>query len=132
MMKKDYSDIIGLEHPTSTRHKKMTKMARAAQFAPFAALTGFEDATKETARLTDEKIELDENKKEILDEKLQFLRQNRTITVSIMYFKPDGKKNGGSYQTITDVVNQVDIYNRSIVMGNGTKIELDSILDIQI
>ena len=95
--KNTYEDIINMEHPTSKRHPRMTVYNRAAQFSPFAALTGHEEALKETARITDNKIELDENVKRELDYKLQqILNKNDSIqNVQITYFKKDENKEGG-------------------------------------
>ena len=95
-----YDDIINLSHHVSSRHPQMPMMNRAAQFSPFAALTGYDDAVRETARLTDEKIELDEYEKEELDRKIQWLGSHldEHIPVSITYFQPDDRKAGGTYE----------------------------------
>lgn len=94
-----YDDMLHLPHPTSQKHPRMPISDRAAQFSPFAALTGHEAAVKETARLTDQKIELDESKKAILDAKLQMIVEQikSQPIVTITYFVPDEKKAGGAY-----------------------------------
>lgn len=127
-----YDDIINLEHPTSKVHKRMSKEARAAQFAPFAALTGHDDAVKETERRTEEKKYMDENSKNILDEiilKIQSKIKSEPL-VSITYFVPDNKKKGGKYITVTDYIKKIDDYERLIVLKNKTKIKFQDIIDI--
>jgi hypothetical protein len=110
----------------------MSMAARAAQFAPFAALTGYGDAIKETARLTAQQLELDENEKALLNEKLLLLRQHLTEhpLVTITFFVPDTKKAGGSYQTITGSVKKLQEYERRLVMNDGTIIPIDSIIEL--
>ena len=100
-----YGDILNLPHHQSKVHPQMSIYDRAAQFSPFAALTGHEAAIKETARLTEEQVELDEDKQEELNEKLQTLIAYATEhpTVSVTYFKPDDKKTGGEYVTATGI-----------------------------
>ena len=106
---------------------------RAAQFAPFAALTGHGEAIKETARLTDKRVELDENAKAILDEKLrmvqEMLAQNPEITVT--YFQPDEKKAGGQYRSATGSVKKIDLFNHLIVMTDGLRIPLSEVFEIE-
>lgn len=127
-----YDDILDLPHPTSKKHPRMSMYARAAQFAPFAALTGYGDAIKETARITDQQLELDENEKALLNEKLQLLRQHLPgkPKITITYFVPDTKKAGGSYQTITGFVKKLQEYERRLIMTNGTIIPLDTIIEL--
>ena len=127
-----YDDILDLPHPTSKKHPRMSMAARAAQFAPFAALTGYGDAIKETARITDQQLELDENEKALLNEKLQLLRQHLPgkPKITITYFVPDTKKAGGSYQTITGFVKKLQEYERRLIMTNGTIIPLDTIIEL--
>ena len=128
-----YEDIIHLQHPTSANHPQMPIEDRAAQFSPFAALTGHEAAIKETARLTEEQVELDEDKQEELNEKLQTLIAYATEhpTVSVTYFKPDDKKTGGEYVTATGVFQKFRDYERTIVLEDGTDIECDRIVEIR-
>ena len=127
-----YDDILDLPHPTSKKHPRMSMAARAAQFAPFAALTGYGDAIKETARLTDQQLALDENEKARLNEKLQLLRQHLPgkPKITITYFVPDTQKAGGSYQTITGFVKKLQEYERRLIMTNGTIIPLDTIIEL--
>ena len=127
-----YDDILDLPHPTSKKHPRMSMYARAAQFAPFAALTGYGDAIKETARITDQQLELDENEKALLNEKLQLLRQHLPgkPKITITYFVPDTKKAGGSYQTITGSVKKLQKYERRLIMTNGTIIPIDAIIEL--
>lgn len=127
-----YTDILNLPHPTSKKHPRMTRTARAAQFAPFAALTGYNEAVKETARLTDEQPELDDTEKAQLNEKLQLLRQHlpRQLPITITFFIPDTKKAGGSYQTITGPVKKIQEYERRLIMTDGTIIPIDAIIGL--
>lgn len=132
-MKDQYDDIINLPHHVSATRPQMSMKDRAAQFSPFAALTGYDTAVKETARLTDEKIELDEAALDILNRKFQMLkdRLDEENAVSITFFQPDEKKSGGAYITITGVVKKMDDYERQIVMQNGAKIPMDDVLEIE-
>ena len=125
-----YDDIINLSHHVSSRHPQMPMMNRAAQFSPFAALTGYEDAVRETARLTDEKIELDEYEKEELDRKIQWLGSHldEHIPVSITYFQPDDRKAGGTYEEIIDTIRKINVYEHEILLTKGTKIPIMNIL----
>ena len=125
-----YDDIINLPHHVSSRHPQMPMMNRAAQFSPFAALTGYDDAVRETARLTDEKIELDEYEKEELDRKIQWIGSHldEHIPVSITYFHPDDKKAGGSYEEIVDTIRKINVYEHEILLTKGTKIPIMNIL----
>ena len=127
-----YTDILNLPHPTSKKHPRMTRTARAAQFAPFAALTGYNEAVKETARLTDEQLELDDTEKAQLNEKLQLLRQHlpRQLPITITFFIPDTKKAGGSYQTITGPVKKIQEYERRLIMTDGTIIPIEAIIGL--
>ena len=131
-MTRSYTDILTLPHPTSKKHPRMTRTARAAQFAPFAALTGYNEAVKETARLTDEQLELDDTEKAQLNEKLQLLRQHlpRQLPITITFFIPDTKKAGGSYQTITGPVKKIQEYERRLIMTDGTIIPIDAIIGL--
>ena len=131
-MSNKYDDIINLPHHISKKHPQMTLEARAAQFAPFAALTGYDDEVKETARLTNRRIELDDEAKSILDNKIQIIleRISQRPTVSITYFIPDTRKAGGEYVTITGIIKKVDGYNQVIVLENRTEIPINEIIDI--
>ena len=128
--KHKYDDIINLSHHVSSGHPQMPMMNRAAQFSPFAALTGYDDAVRETARLTDEKIELDEYEKEELDRKIQWIGSHldEHIPVSITYFQPDDKKAGGAYEEIVDTVRKINVYEHEILLSGGTRIPMEDIL----
>lgn len=128
-----YDDILQLPHHVSARHPRMAICDRAAQFLPFAALTGYDDAVRETARLTAECIELDENSKMILDMKLRLLwdRLSERPEVAITHFQPDERKAGGAYVTIVGAVKKIDEYEHVIIMMDGAKISIDHILEIE-
>lgn len=131
-----YEDIIHLPHHVSKKRPQMAIKDRAAQFSPFAALTGHEAAVKETARLTEEKMELDESTKRRLDETLQMLmdqlRRDIHLFVQITYFLPDEKKTGGSYLRIREKIQKIDTYRRIIFMMDKTKVPIDDIVDIEL
>lgn len=128
-----YDDIINLPHHVSKKHPQMSLEARSAQFAPFAALTGYDEEVKETGRLTNKRKDIDEELKVILDSKLQLLLKQIDLRpiVSITYFLPDDKKDGGIYTTVTDNVRKIDEYMQLIICDNGTKIPISEIIDIQ-
>ena len=113
-MSGQYDDIINLPHYVSATRPQMPMLDRAAQFAPFAALTGYDAAIKETGRLTDEKIEMDEEALNILNMKFQILVDNLhdEPEVSFTYFKPDERKAGGAYLEVTGTVKKVDDFER--------------------
>lgn len=125
-----YEDIIHLPHHVSLSHPPMPVRDRAAQFAPFAALTGYEAAIRETARLTEEKIELDESSLAALDVKLQIIKEQIDFrpVIAVTYFKPDRKKQGGAYVTIKEGVKKIDDHARVLVMEDGEKIPFDDIV----
>ena len=127
----NYDDIINLKRPIS-KHPKMSLYQRSAQFAPFAALTGYEGQVKETARLTDRRLELDEEMKLILDLKIQVIKEmlSDNPEVEITYFIPDTRKDGGKYETIINNVKKIDSYNEHIIMQNNLKIEIKEIINI--
>lgn len=116
-----YDDIINLPHYVSAKYPQMTLENRAAQFAPFAALTGHNDAIKETARLTDRKADLDADEIEILDRKLQYIRDNITTVpvVTITYFVKDKKKIGGEYRTVTTNVKKINDISATLITTAG-------------
>ena len=130
----EYDDIINLPHHVSKVHPQMSMMNRAAQFAPFAALTGHAAAIEETARLTDEQHELTDEDSDALNQKMAYLREtiNEHPTITITYFEPDKKKAGGKYKSIEGQLKNIDDYNQSIVLKSGDVIFLKSILDIQL
>ena len=129
----NYDDIIGLPHHESAKHPKMPALDRAAQFMPFAALTGHNAAVMETERLTDSRMELDEKKKEELNEHLQFIKEQllQKPQISITYFLPDTQKNGGAYLTITGTVRKIEQTRHQVIMENGTVIPMDDIYEIE-
>lgn len=131
-MTKSYDEIIHLPHHVSTTHPPMTAIDRAAQFSPFAALTGYDAAIKETARQTDERIELDEDRKDTLSNKLQIIaeRMKEYPEIAITYFQPDAKKIGGAYVTVISTAKKLDKYKQVIVMTDGTAIPIDEIISI--
>ncbi len=128
-----YDDIIHLPHHVSGVHPQMAAGDRAAQFSPFAALTGYEDVLEEAGRLTGERIELDEDAKNILDEKLRTIQEQMADhpQVEITYFVPDEKKAGGAYTTAAGWVKKIDRYGQNIIMNDGTKIPIGEIQEIQ-
>ena len=132
-MTEDYSDIINLPHHVSHNHPQMPMMARAAQFAPFAALTGYDAVIHETARLTEGQMELEEYDNERLNRKyaelMTILDSHPEITVS--YFKPDEHKAGGAYVTVTGQLKKIDTYEQLMVMEDGTAIPIANITDLQ-
>ena len=127
-----YDDIINLPHHMSKKHPQMSLLDRAAQFSPFAALTGHEDAIEETSRLTDERLELDENAINMLDIRLQLLRErlSEKPVIEFSYFKSDEKKMGGSYEKITGTVKKIDMYGQKIIMNEGCCIPIDNVVAI--
>ncbi len=132
-MTKTYDDIIHLPRHVSKKHPQMALSDRAAQFSPFAALTGHGAAIKETARLTDERIQLDEYMINVLSDRLQIIadRLKDKPEVMITYFQPDEKKNGGAYVTTTGTVKKIDEHERIVVMADRQEIPMDEIVDIE-
>ena len=129
---KEYREIIDLPHHVSPTRPQMPMSDRAAQFAPFAALTGYDSVIKETGRLTDERIELDEEALTDLNMRYQLLVDalDEEPEVEITYFKPDERKSGGEYVTVTGTVKKVDDFERLIIMQDGTKIPMDDVLAV--
>lgn len=130
-MSNGYEDMIGLPHPVSKKHPQMSLENRAAQFAPFAALTGYDDAIEETGRLTDMRIEINEDRKEMLDQKLKELSMSESPVAEITYFVPDPLKEGGSYNTIKGVIKRVDTFKRVIIVEDGISIPFDDLFEIE-
>ena len=132
-MNNRYDEIMGLPHHVSKTRPQMPMSDRAAQFAPFAALTGYDSAIKETGRLTDERIELDEEALTALDRKYQLLMDtlDDAPEVTIIYFQPDERKAGGQYVSATGTVKKVDTFGRRILLQDGTRIPLDSVYDLR-
>ncbi len=129
---RQYDDIINLPHHVSKKHPQMSLYARSAQFAPFAALTGYEDVVKETARETNKRIEIDDELKSILDSKLQILIEQVKAKPEVLftYFVPDSKKDGGEYVTVRGIIKKIDMYNQYINLADNTKIPINEIIDI--
>lgn len=140
----NYDDIIHLPHHRSKKHAPMPLIDRAAQFSPFAALTGHDAAIKEAERLTDKRIELDEYEIAALDEKLQRIklqldsksgssnRMKRMPELTVTYFQPDIRKEGGEYVTVTGNVKKLDEYNKCLVMKDDIRILIEDIIEIVI
>ena len=127
-----YDDIIGLPHHVSTTHHRMSMLERAAQFQPFRALTGYEDAVRETARLTDDWVELTEDEKSLLDAKLQKLADDIAShpLATITWFQPDKKKTGGEYVTTTGQLKKIDDFEGVLILLGGERILIENIVSI--
>ena len=128
-----YDDIIRLPHHVSTRHPQMSIHDRAAQFSPFAALTGHDAAIRETERLTEKWVELDEDSKEQLDERLQMIREHlaERPEITFTFFQPDERKQGGAYRTITGKVKKIDEYEHRILLEDGTALMVEHLVSIE-
>lgn len=128
----NYDDIINLEHYEPKRHPRMSIESRSAQFAPFAALTGHNDAIKETERLTTKRIELSDFDKELINNKLSLIDnlKSEKPLITFTYFIYDNKKSGGKYIDITGIVKRIDLVNSIIYLTNNVNIPIDEILDI--
>jgi hypothetical protein len=131
-MIKNYEDIINMPHHISKKHPQMSISDRAAQFAPFAALTGYQDAIIETGRLVDKKIELTNEEKEVISSKIYYLLENvdKNIEVSICYFIKDEKKNGGKYNDVLGVIKSFNQIDKTIKLTNKMIINLEDIVSI--
>ncbi len=128
-----YDDIIGLPHPTSARHPRMPISDRAAIFSPFAALSGHSAALAETARLTDQKIELDEDTKAELDRKQAVLLEHigEQPEVMVTWFQSDERKDGGAYVTVTGRLRKIDEAERALVLLDGTRVPLEDVMELE-
>lgn len=128
-----YEDIIYLPHPVSKTRPQMPMSDRAAQFSPFAALTGYDAAIRETARLTDKKLLLDEETCALLDRKQQYLCEiiAEKPEITVTYFVPDERKDGGSYVTVTGKLRRIDLCARLLVLIDGRNIPLDDIAGLE-
>lgn len=129
-----YDDIIHLPHPTSERHPRMSLQDRAAQFSPFAALTGLGAALQESARLTERRMIPDEYEQEELDKKLQYLRENlsRQPAAAITHFVPDARKEGGSYRRTEGRVKKLLEFEKQLVLTDGTTLAIEDILELEL
>ena len=132
-MNKNYDDIINLPHYVSKKRPQMSIEARSAQFAPFAALTGYDEKVKETARLTDRKIELEDGQKEILNNKLLYILENigSKPEITFTYFVKDTKKSGGKYIEKTGIVRKIDMVEQYIQFIDKSKILFNDLLEIE-
>ncbi len=130
---KSYDDILYMPHYESSKHPPMSRKDRAAQFAPFSALTGHQSALDETARLTSSEVLLAEDAKAYLNEQFQYLKQSigREQNTKIIYFVPDSSKSGGAYQEYSGVVRKIDEVYRTLIFKDQKEISLDCIVDIQ-
>ena len=126
-----YDDIIELTHPTSLRHPRMGKTERAAQFSPFSALVGYEDAIGESGRLTQREVELDGDARESLNRQLSYLHDYPGKRICLTYFRPDERKEGGDYIQTESVVKKVDHLRQVLVLRTGT-VPMEAILELQI
>ena len=128
-----YDDIIGLPHHVSSTRPHMPMLDRAAQFQPFRALTGYEDAVQETARYTDEKVELTENEKALLDMELQRLSDDiaNRPQVTLTYFRSDKRKAGGAYVTTTGRLKKIDDLEATLILASGERIVIEDIIEIR-
>ena len=128
-----YEDMLDLPHPVSRTHPPMPVKDRAAQFSPFAALTGYEETIRETERRTEERRELDEDEKAILNGKLRELEAHldERPEVTFTCFRPDEKKAGGAYVTVSGVIKRLDDCARLIILRDGTHIPADDILEVR-
>jgi len=128
----EYDDIINLPYVKSVSRKQMPVSDRAAQFAPFAALTGYEEAVRETARLTDKRVEPDEYEKSAINSRLQYLKDNPGAVAAIVYFKEDDKKTGGAYITVTGAIKKISVTERKIITEDGETIPIDDIYSVDV
>lgn len=129
-----YDDIINLPHPEPMRHKRMSRENRAAQFAPFAALTGYENAVDETGRLTDRRIEISEEKKQLINKKIMILMgdvSDEKMPQMIIYYVPDKYKSGGAYVSCSASVKKIIKETNNIVTNEGITIPIENIFDIR-
>ena len=126
----NYDDIINLKRPISKKHKPMSLYNRAAQFAPFAALTGYDNVIDETGRLTDEMLLLDEYQKSDINNQLLYLIENKDVVASYTYFIKDKYKKGGSYITVVGNIKKVDLDNHKIVLEDKTVVNIEDIVAI--
>ena len=129
---KKYADIISMPHHTSPNRPRMSEIDRAAQFSPFAALTGYEAAVQEAGRLTDSKLDISEDIKTFLNEKMQMIVDNidSEPVISITHFVPDKKKAGGAYVTTTGIVKEISEYEHAIILTDRTTIPIEQIIEI--
>ncbi len=128
-----YDDILHLPRPQSKKHTPMPMEDRAAQFLPFAALTGYEAAVSETARLTEDRIELDPQEAERLGARLAVLvkRQQEQPELSLLYYVPDARKAGGAYVTVSGRIRKITDFPRCIYLTDGSRIPIEDIVAVE-
>ena len=128
-----YDDIIDLPHHVSETHPPMSRADRAAQFSPFAALTGYDAAVRETARVTERRIELDEGVKAELNARLNCILEHLSEhpQVSLTYFVPDEKKSGGAYRTVTGTVRKLDSFVKTLTLTDGTVVPMEEMVHVE-
>jgi hypothetical protein len=128
-----YEDIVNLPRPVSKKHPQPPISERASRFAPFAAITGYEEMVLEEARVTEEKIDLDECALILLDRKLNILQNHlsQSPEITVTYFLPDKKKNGGAYRTITGTAKRIDPYKKLLIMNDDGKIQIEDIYKLE-
>ncbi|MBR5284455.1 MAG: hypothetical protein IKU27_05355 [Clostridia bacterium] len=128
-----YDDIIDLPRPVSRTHKPMSMHNRAAQFSPFSALTGYEAVIEETGRLTEPEVELDEQHKADLNDRLQMILHllSSRPPITVTWFCPDERKSGGAYLTHTGILHKIDPYTHQLRFEDGTRISIDTITEIE-
>ena len=127
-----YADIINLPHHVSRKHPQMSMADRAAQFSPFAALTGHDAAIAEAARLTDQRPILDESVKQEISDILQLASTDSNLVLNIVYFVPDSRKAGGAYMEITGRIKKLIPHEKQLIMNTGTRIPVEEIVDVSI
>lgn len=127
-----YDDIIHLPHHVSDKRPQMPVLDRAAQFAPFAALTGYGEAVKETARLTERRIQPDEETLDILNRRLEFIKEHisERPEVSVCFFRPDSRKEGGAYVTVSGTVKKLDEFRHRLILTDETEIPFEDLWEI--
>lgn len=125
-----YDDIINLEHHVSKTHPQMSLEARSAQFAPFSAVTGYEDEVSEVAKVTENQIEVTDEIRNDINKKLSYIKQNPNQQISITFFVKDTKKQGGKYETVTRLVKKIDDIKNIITLNDGKVIKMEDIIEI--
>lgn len=129
-----YDDILDLPHHVSATRPQMSMADRAAQFSPFAALTGYDAAIRETGRLTETEVELPEDALDALNQKFRLLTEcsGKKQAVDITYFQPDSRKTGGAYATVSGIIKKIDPVDRLILMAHGATIRMAHVVDISL
>lgn len=125
-----YEDILYVPHPVSKTHRPMNQLNRAAQFAPFAALTGFGETIQETSRRTESQVFLSEDQAYVINQHLDFFKQNPHVQAKIVYFVPDKRKQGGSYLTVISKIKKIDETFHRLTLTDGSVISIQSIISI--